>query len=157
MHTENKIRNLCGREKLTPNVMVHDIKSHGNWLEGKLRLMSWRNQLKVSVHECPGHGFPFHERHGSAHRNAGSLRRAAGEGSGLPRHPATQDPVTASGLCVWRGHIVSEEGHGVNKPGSKVIPCALVTVPSTTHTLGGRMRDDVSSCRKQMRSEESGE
>lgn len=57
----------------------------------------------------------------------GSLCRAAGKGTGLPSHPATQDLVTASGLCVWKGHIVSEEDHGVNKPGSKMIPCALVT------------------------------
>lgn len=68
--------------KPTPNVVVLLLthrRPRGNWLgcgctdlpDGKLRLMSWRSQLRVSVHEHPGRGFPFCERHGSAHRNTG--------------------------------------------------------------------------------------
>lgn len=52
----------------------------------------------------------------------GSLCRVAGGGSGLHSHPSRIQYLAikaAWGLYVWRGRVISEEGHSVNKPGQQ--------------------------------------
>jgi hypothetical protein len=85
-------------------------------------------------------------------RILGSLCKAAGEGSGLPTQPSchtgySMQPSAAPELCVCKGHVVSEEGHGVTKPGQQEDDTTSIShSPSITHTLGGHIRDALQGC-----------